>query len=245
MRIHCLTIVLAGCYTASAPEGAATAQGRPEGSVTAAADFCDDDQTKLAAAIADTTHVVESRQFHAALEQIPSLHMNAHGNDITGAAVDVAYSGRGTAQTLAVRYEPVGWWLELWDRGETAITGLMPGNPRYARTRLHHVVLERYTHVPEGRACAINTIAHEWTHAIEDNDSEVFTDDGYRALHSPFVSYSVGAVAQCVYLAKWRSNLDVQACIQYVGTHGFFACTCEQGWVDAFIAGDTSCRATD
>jgi hypothetical protein len=124
-------------------------------------------------------------------------------------------------------------------KGETAVTGTVHGT---AVMQLRTVVLDRFANTPDGRACTINTLAHEWTHTVTVNDTVIYTDSGHNSVDVPLVSYTVGSLAQCVYLKRQRPQLDVRACVDEVGTHDFCHRTCEAGWVDAFIAGDRRCK---
>jgi hypothetical protein len=260
MRMHLLILAsssLGACHRADqpgVPSAPASTYGvlAYRGGVTGSSAGSDEALSALAAedvpvfrrASIDTRDVITSDAFHQALAAMEPLEISAGGPWLTGEAVDLIYRGKTALKSLPVCY------LRADGSGrETANTGIgtQCGNTkgRYAITSLHWVVLQRLGQLPEGHGCAINTLAHEWTHSIVEPDTgakQVFTDAGYQHHEEPIVSYTVGAVAQCVYLRRWRPLLDIDTCVRTVGTHGFAACTCAAGWLDAFIAGTTSCK---
>jgi hypothetical protein len=239
MRALTLVLALAACHHGAMPPAGA---GSPAGRDTVVAGFEDADKARLEDVIRDARASVSSAAFHQALAEIDSLRVTAGRRTMSGAEVDEIYAGQSSAASaIPVRYEPASLWRRL-TASETAVTGLARDA---ATTALHPIVLTRISGSLEARACAINTLAHEWTHAIREQASMLFTDAGYRNVRNAIVSYTVGAVAQCVYLARARPLLDVRACIQAAGTHSFEQCTCSPGWVEAFIAGDTTCKRTD
>lgn len=192
-----------------------------------------------------TRDVVESEAFRAVLERLGPVDVSPGGRWISGWTLSRVYLGYSPDYTS----EPTCFRRKISSGKITATTELAPNcgyrtdHAPYALTVVHGEVLERQAELPEGRACAINTLAHEWTHAIADAKMRIlFTDDGYQHFDDPVVSYTVGAVAQCVFLQRWRPQLDLNVCIQAAGTRSFRACTCEAGWLDALIAGETSCR---
>ncbi len=224
---HALLLLSACSMSAVAQLAAATGPG---GQPTSSVGF-GSDTARLERAIDETRGVVSTPEFLVALARMPALQTGTHGAAISGPAVEAVY---GTA--LAVRYERAGSWSCKHETADTRIAGST------AITTLQPIVLERYNDTLEARACTINTIAHEWTHAIVGDGKMLFTDDHHADARAPLVSYTVGAVAQCAYLARQRPLLDIAACVETVGTVDFLPCTCEPGWVDSFIAGDTACR---
>jgi hypothetical protein len=77
------------------------------------------------------------------------------------------------------------------------------------------------------KSCAINTLAHEMTHVVAlhpgVNNNQMFVDRGRSligCLDRPLVSYVVGAVAQCTYIAKQGAGHEpLEACIHKRGTN--------------------------
>jgi hypothetical protein len=85
-------------------------------------------------------------------------------------------------------------------------------------------------------ACAVNTIAHEWTHAIPADPGvavrQRYTDDKHDpSSDEKLVSYTLGALAQCLYLDTHDFPVrDVNDCIRQIGTSGFNSSTCKDAW---------------
>jgi hypothetical protein len=252
MRANFLLVALAACHRPVAPAppslpaydlaatGSAAHLGA--GSDSFFAELDSDDHPAFQHAVAYTSDVVSTPEFRAVLARFDQLEVSAGGSWLTGGAVARIYAGHTTLKALEVCYEyrEGGGRVTADTRIDTHCDRV---NDDYAVTRVSQIVLDRLDQVPEGRACAINTFAHEWTHSIVGGDNHaIFTDSGYQRYDDAIVSYTVGAVAQCVYLQRWRSQFDIDACVRAVGTHGFRACTCDPGWLDALIAGDTSCR---
>ena len=102
-----------------------------------------------------------------------------------------------------------------------------------ARTATIHLTDEPITNwlagTNVGRACAINTVAHEITHTIPAfaaGEKQLYRDWGFstlKAFRRPLVSYTVGAIAECTYLQKelGLDERDLRACIARVGTNEF------------------------
>jgi len=93
----------------------------------------------------------------------------------------------------------------------------------------------------EERACAVNTIAHEWTHTIPNPQKtmdSLFQDGGHTGADKPLVSYTVGALAQCLYLTKHEYPMDseqLKTCVRRVGTITFIRNSCEKGWAKKLL----------
>jgi hypothetical protein len=80
------------------------------------------------------------------------------------------------------------------------------------------------------RACAINTLVHELTHAIPTEagaTSSKYIDSGHAHADHALVSYSIGSIAQCAYLELKTgvelSMTGMQACIADRGDRVFIA----------------------
>ena len=86
----------------------------------------------------------------------------------------------------------------------------------------------------EAFACAINTIAHEWTHAVYGGDHhslERYLDRGHKPSSGMLVSYTTGAVAQCTYLeAGHHLPGSFADCLNEVGTYILKTAPCNKGW---------------
>ncbi len=185
------------------------------------------------------TAVVESRVFSDTLARINRLAEGSPGTITTGSAVETIYSrgleicyrvarrcGSTTAETGFGRCEGVD---------DAAIVTLFDATlVRLART-------DR-----EARACAVNTLAHEWSHAHpRTGGGSQFTDDEHESSSTPLVSYTIGALAQCVYLREeyladdgnQRALFALERCVAEVGTNHFAAASCEPGWGQQFVRG--------
>ena len=112
--------------------------------------------------------------------------------------------------------------------------------------RLRPVVVKRWaSDVVEAKACAINTVAHEWTHTVLSERGSThfaYDDDGHEGSDKALVSYTVGAVAQCVFLQSVAiagkqpyAAIDVETCVNSVGTTTFNVSSCNAGWADALV----------
>lgn len=79
-------------------------------------------------------------------------------------------------------------------------------------------------------ACAINAIAHEWTHTVFDSaGKQRYVDRGHDG--EKLVSYTVGAVVQCTYLESIGYLPDTfDACVEAVGTSILKRAPCKPGW---------------
>jgi hypothetical protein len=180
---------------------------------------------KLAEAIAETKRVVQGDAFKRHLASIAQLYATVPGPAVSGAEVLRALE----SDEMQIVYE-----RDTSGKDETASTGFGidagPQCPSCAVTSIVEEDLGRWAGTePSGlihRACLINTLAHEWTHAIPGVDGkERFTDDGHKGSAHPLVSYTVGAVAQCSFLEEQNGLLPAQlfeACVEAVGTRDFF-----------------------
>jgi hypothetical protein len=105
-----------------------------------------------------------------------------------------------------------------------------------ATTFLNQCTLDRATADPakdvEKFACAINTIAHEWTHVIPDSaGNEWFLDRGRNPSSGMLVSYTVGAVVECTWLeAGGYLPGTFEECVNAAGTNILKSLTCAKGW---------------
>jgi hypothetical protein len=113
---------------------------------------------------------------------------------------------------------------------ETAHTGLTTAER--AETCVQKLVLRRWrSGTVDDKACAINTIAHEWSHSISKDGSvhELVLDDGHNCAIGAVASYTVGAIAQCVFIERavgQMSKARFSQCLDLVGRKDFKANAC-------------------
>lgn len=202
-------------------------------------------------AVARARRVVETDRFRQVLRSVEKLGVG-DGTTTSGADVESQLLGRTVHLPIHVRYfysayHPADWCS--YNSHETAHTvpdstlpansGTDPGGATHTCIQ-PDVVTRADTASQAAMACAINTIVHEWTHSIVDARGwMIFTDGGHKHAKDPLVSYTVGSVAQCVYmeLATGDARLDAKnmaQCIQDVGTRVFDISTCKDGWFDVY-----------
>jgi len=169
----------------------------------------------------------------------------------TGAQVLDAYLARRGRGTGAPKPKPHIAVLESASRGELADTAI-GARGQAATIALRSPVLERWhADSHEARACAINTVAHEWTHLVTaTGTTSAFQDRCHAQSTVPLVSYTVGAIAQCAYLVEHAGlRIDMAACVAAVGTNQFHDDTCRAGWAasldPAAALGERPKRAPD
>lgn len=181
-----------------------------------------------------TLAVIASEEFQTALSGYSALDPRKHAPDVRGADVLALYTRTSlTSGQLAAHYVSTSDGCG----SQTASTLWLPRNRPYkfAQVSLNTCTRQRaassdvYT-----RACAVNTAAHELTHTIIDNGVEVFQDKGHGGASGRLVSYTVGAIAQCVYLDQHgklaEQKLSVSACVERVGPTFFDPHTCCADW---------------
>ena len=197
----------------------------------------------------EVDQLVHTAEFDAALRDLDTLAPAPGADRISGARFAAMYLHRDAD----VESLPICYLFESGRSSETARTGTYAnrrgcadGAAAAAELTLHELTLERATSEQlEAHACAVNTLAHEWAHALTVADGSVASghrrlfDDGHHAHQSaPLASYTVGAVAQCVYLARAKDGVakfNVPACIEAVGTNAFPAISCSDGWAVRFV----------
>ena len=246
--------VAAGCHhnstplvTPAAPTLLTRAPGIPEPDLTGV------DLGSAWRHVVDSTRtVISSDQFKAALGRIAKMDPNVGAKATTGLEVLTAYSGASsTLGQVVTQYVLTGTTCE--EAGQTASTLLVDATPKgpartwYARVTLNPCTLERALSSSDGEfACAVNTAAHEWTHAVLNGDEQLYQDKGHGGDRNPMVSYTVGAIAQCVYLATRPTPripaTAIDACVAKVGTHSFDPKSCSDEWAKQF-GGSATIRA--
>jgi hypothetical protein len=192
-------------------------------------------RARLDAASAATNGVVQRDTFRNALRSVDQLSGGADRSPMSGAQVLGLYE----KDELQVKYVPSDKAHETGDTG-------IEKNGAGGYVAVTHLGVDNLVRWAKGdgkaaivaRACLVNTIAHEWTHAIPTETFEWrFTDAGHKGSAQPLVSYSVGAIAQCAYLEE--SHLLPKPlfarCVEQVGTRDFFGKSpgvCDEAWID-------------
>lgn len=157
---------------------------------------------------------------------------------VTAGADDLARAYLGISGILPVRAPTTYRFPEKYEEeamdfsNVTATTGTRPSG---AVITVRPLVLARYVSRSAAmRACAINTIAHEWVHTIPRMPSgDLYVDRGHAGSRAALASYTIGALAQCTYLALLPeyADLDVERCVEAVGTTTFNnVTTCADSW---------------
>jgi hypothetical protein len=194
-----------------------------------------------------TGEVVGSAGFKVFLEDVDALLAKASANPISGRRFLTIYRGLDPA------YEPLHICYRVAGGGgsETARSGFSQivspcnaGGKIVVDITLRSITLDRASSkVREANACAVNTLAHEWAHAIANTDAVeghhmVFEDNDHDHQSGPVASYLVGALAQCLYLASVNGGtdrFDVRHCVEVVGTNAFNPASCVGGWAPRFV----------
>jgi len=176
----------------------------------------DSDRKLLAAALDQTWGVVTSADFQNRVADVTNLHESRGGPVISGARLLELYLN----DRLPVTYR------SSRASGETADTGIA-GDHGLTNFGIDNLARWPAGETPDElleRACMINTISHEWTHAISDARAHVrFTDGCHGSSSVPLVSYTVGSIAHCVYLEQKHviAHDRFWPCVAYVGTATF------------------------
>jgi hypothetical protein len=204
------------------------------------------DATSFRALHARTAAVVGSRSFETLLYDVDALLAKAGADPISGRRFAAIYLGLDRSYEwphLCYYFEP-GGGSEAARSGLSAVRSTCnPDGKTVVNTTLRSVTRDRaLSKIVEANACAVNTLAHEWSHAITVTDVHnghhmVFEDDDHDHQRGAVASYVVGAFAQCLYLAGASGDSDqfeVRRCVEAVGTNGFNPATCEAGWARQF-----------
>jgi len=199
-------------------------------SIGVASNARDSDRATLNEIIDATLRVITSKPFahHLAEVQQKPLYLSPGGDTLSASVVSAIYTGQNTS------YQPVQTVARItrtWFSG-APITGLFAGSPTTARITLTTYELERWrTGTPNGRSCAVNTLAHEITHTIPKTAGSgyyLFADRGRKdEPKQALVSYVVGSVAQCTMLENEGAlGGSFPACVEKWGTNGFNSGDC-------------------
>lgn len=181
--------------------------------------------------VKETRAVIASRPF----QEFVASYQAAQGSSTTAVVLDgtnILRSYLGVDTTLP-RHNPIFRDIVVLpsSRWSVASTSVQPDR---ARVFLRLPTIERAASVViEEQACAVNTLAHEWTHTIPTDTGygSQYTDNGHGGAAQPLISYQLGSTAQCVYLKQQRyPELDLATCVQRVGTTAFNPSSCRDGW---------------
>lgn len=192
------------------------------------------------------SRLVTSEAMRRELADIDAVVARPRERPLSGRRLAHLYFGLDTTQ----RRYPICYAFQSGGRSETASTALVtaPAACRAAGTTVALITLRSATMdraasaVIEARACAVNTLAHEWAHAIGSTTAQngghemTFCDQHHHKQPSPVASYVVGAVAQCLYLAEAAGDtFDVRSCVEEVGTNTFDAASCTTDWANRWL----------
>jgi hypothetical protein len=190
------------------------------------------DRATLTEIVNATVQVITSDRFAerlAAIEQ-QQLWLSPGEDTLPPREVLEIYLGRHPSMRSVPTLVSV---TKKWFSG-APITGLSASPPVRGTIRLSTAELKRWRKgTPQGRSCAVNTLAHELTHTISrsaDRGVYLFTDRGRDAATQqgqPLVSYVVGSVAQCTMLEAHNAlGGDFAACVRRWGTNLFYSGGC-------------------
>lgn len=196
---------------------------------------------------AEASKLVADTSFQLFVEDIDAVAASADGDPISGRRLYALYTGRDPNRPLM----RICYRTSSGGRSETANTGFAKNiagcgtaDEVVAAVTLRSATLTRARSTKrEERACAINTIAHEWAHIVSASSPEgtghqmQFLDDDHDHQAAPVASYVLGAVAQCLYLKQSYESgrFDVRKCIEAVGTNAFDSSSCKEGWGKQFL----------
>lgn len=194
----------------------------------------------IRAAHAAAQAVIETSTFAQALASVGLLATApdaAAANDVTGAMV--------ATDAFAVA-APIEYRSVRRCGGTTASTALstIEGAPGATITLFTATIDRLGARDRETTACVINTFVHEWTHVARAGNDFAYVDTGRGAATRPLVSYTVGAVAQCVYLAAQHRDSDggefaLERCIGAAASVPLDPSTCVTGWGEQFVRSRT------
>ncbi len=203
-------------------------------------------RAELAALHDEVALLVESPVFGSWLDGIEVVFAQPGRAPMSGRRMAAIYLGRYPTGDQ-YRWHPICYRYSSGGGSETARSGVSEepacgqGEALLAVTTLREITIERArSKVVEAHACAVNTFAHEWAHAISTQEPSlvalVFTDDAHEKHATAIASYVVGAIAQCVYLQHHHDGrkFDVARCVEAVGTNMFDSTTCDAGWSAQF-----------
>lgn len=181
--------------------------------------------------VAEVTQLLRDPQFRDRLTHFTEIDARA-GDPTTGREVAAALLGDHRAPSQV----PTQYLITNDDpacKHQTASTGI--ADDKFARTVLNPCTIARSrTPKTAAYACAINTAAHEMTHTVLDEKNvQLYQDGSHKHATTPLVSYTVGAIAQCLYLSSIDSLAAsmFDSCVQQAGTTSFNPNTCDESWL--------------
>lgn len=197
----------------------------------------------------EVDQLVHSPEFVAALRDLEAVAAAPSQELLSGTRLAARYLHEDPGvESLAICYR-----FLAGGRTETAKTNVVPnrkgcgaGKAGAADITLREATFQRArSEKLEEHACAVNTLAHEWMHAVttpsgqvESGHLQLYNDGDHSNQPDPIASYVVGAVAQCTYLANAKGGFDhfnVSACIEAAGTNTFFEAPCTVDWSKQFV----------
>ena len=191
----------------------------------------------------DATQIVSSPEFLSVLLDAEVVYGQPDRDLMSGRQLAARYFG--AYAPTEIRY-PICYGFKSGGGRTTASTGLYyekcgNGDALSALVTLRTITVERAASpVLEAKACAVNTLTHEWAHALGTQRGAIIdsalVDTGAGAPRGPLASYVIGSIAQCVYLQRERKSpgFDIKGCIVAAGTHTFDPDSCEPQWSDQF-----------
>jgi hypothetical protein len=176
--------------------------------------------------------VIASDDFQTAVKA-RTLEAVSHGPAVDGADVLEVYLGASAVRGQVITQYAI---TKADCDHQTASTGVYSTLPHgasdHAIVTLNTCTLERAASPDDfAFACAVNTAAHEFTHSVVVDGAQPYQDGGHRSDPHPMVSYTLGAIAQCVYLKQHdKLTMKLDACVTTVGDHVFNPGTCCADW---------------
>jgi hypothetical protein len=161
--------------------------------------------------------IAQSAEFQWRLASVDAMRAGEH-NTITGEELLSSF----TARRVPITYE-------LLDRAhQTASTGV-PDLRRGVTTILGPANFERWPPSNDRaatlqKACFLNTLSHEWVHAIPgSNRGWLCADDGHKDSTLPVAPYVLGSLVQCTFLVEKGlvSKAAIWKCVDAAGTNVF------------------------
>lgn len=232
------TLIVASCHSASAPTPLPPHAAASSGDIVSSAPpanvalMPDDERDAILLAHSRTAEVVTSDRFLSELCKLDDSHVGVRDPAMKGCEIARYYYGL-VSQTprLPIMYQHGGLsFLETAHTTTSMRVEVKRGAPiqAHATIVLRSPVISRVEGSVEAFACTVNTLAHEWTHAVSATGAEsFFTDEDHKDSTVALVSYTVGSLAQCVFLdAHGYSGMDLQACVREIGRMSFDQSTC-------------------
>jgi hypothetical protein len=207
------------------------------------------DKDAVTGAAGAAARVIASSLFRRHLVKIAKIDPQPNATPTDGSTVANLYLGLdGVAHQYPSKYLTTTQGctgFPLTHTGASTATTGLNGASGTATTTLHSCTLERARAYPKTDAdpggtfaCAVNTLAHEWSHSIPDESRHqtvnnwLYQDTGHKHAKMGLVSYTIGAIAQCAYLDSRGFKIEerFEECVESVGTTTFNSSTCNERW---------------